>query len=242
MMFQAPAFSDLVIDRYLAGELPPEEARAFAARIEADEALRARIDELKASRAAFSLSAPSFSAIAAIAADAPRPWWQRLTDALNARVAVGGALAAAAVMVIVIGGRGNDGGGDVLLSKGSFLSFVIERDGALRDGHSGSVVHPGDRLQFVIDAGAGAMVGVWSKDGAGTVSAYAPANQHLEHARGKHTFANSTRLDGVVGEEVLVGIRCTADVDTARIAAAVADGGELEGCTVARVVVKKVAR
>lgn len=249
-MWKAPAFSDLVIDRFLAGELPADEARAVTERLLGDAVFAARVDELRASRAAFSLSAPSFEAIAAVAATRA-PWWQRLVQGARAKVAVGGlAAAAAAVVVVSVGNNvGNNvgAGGDVVRPKGAFLSFVVERDGVVTDGHHDSVVHPGDRVQFVVDAGAGAFVGVWSKDGAGVVSAYAPASGRLEHAQGKHSFANSTRLDDVTGAEVFVGVRCDHDVDAAVIARAVADraanddaDGAVAGCALARVRVNKV--
>lgn len=235
-MFTAPAFSDLVIDRYLAGEMADDERRAFDERIAAEPALKARVDELAASRRAFSVSAPHFAAIAAAAAQKPS-WWARLTSPTLRFVLSGGALAAVAVVAVVQ--RGDDGN----RSKGArFVDFVVERDGVVVVGAPGATVHPGDRVQFVVDAGAGSFVAVWSRDGAGTVSAYAPTDGAVERATGKHSFENSTRLDDVVGREVFVGVRCDHAVDTAVVSAAVSADEAPAGCAFDRVVVEKVAR
>lgn len=237
-MFTAPAFSDLVIDRYLAGELSAGEHSAFEARLAAEPMLQARVEELRAGRRAFALAAPDFSAVRAAAAGTS--WWIPVIERLQTRFAFAGvgAVALAVVAVVFV-----PGGGDDTRSKGRrFVDFVVEREGQLLTGAPGLTLYPGDRVQFTVDAGVGSYVGVWSKDGAGAVGAYAPAAGDLERAQGKHRFANSTRLDDVVGDEAFVGVRCDVAVDGAVVAAAVAADVAPEGCAFDRVAVLKRQR
>jgi anti-sigma factor RsiW len=110
-MFDVPEVSDHRIDRYLGDELDGDERAAFEAELSASSALRARVDELRASRMAFSLSAPSFEAMMA-AASSPlvatttsspstssssssssssmlsTSWWRRVLDALSGHTLV----------------------------------------------------------------------------------------------------------------------------------------------------------
>jgi len=194
--------SDLLLDRYLRGELSAAEQSALASQLTRSD-VQARLAERQAERDAFGLQSPSFAALKQ-RAGARRARWS-----VPRVSAVLGAAAAAVALVVVVGPAlrtpPHEAGGGAFLTKGGFLSFAVSREGEVRQRTD---LAPRDRVRFVVDAGRDSFVAVLSRDGAGEVSVYAPLGQEMERARGEHTFDHSTELDDVLGEELFVGVRC----------------------------------
>lgn len=127
------------------------------------------------------------------------------------------------------------GGGDVAL--------FVQRDGELRELGDAAQVHPGDHLQVTVRVPAMRFVAVYSRDGAGTVSRYAPVELPMVQVApgGDVILPNSTVLDDVLGREILAVFSCQHLQDEQVLRAQV-ERGQPAGCEVARYRLDKVPR
>lgn len=210
--------SDLRWDRWLAGDLSPEDAGAALAHAEACPACGARMRELAAGRDAFA-QRPIALSFAAPRVRRARRW------------AIGGAVATAAVVMVALrfaapgqpaepiepaepvergeplraGGveRGKGGGPDLVLAVG--------RGGAVLRVSTGDAVWPGDALQAGYTAERDGFGAVLALDGAGAAAVYVPAggDRMVALPAGvERSFPASTVLDRVVGAEHVVILWC----------------------------------
>lgn len=166
-------FTDLELERQLAGDLPAD--RAFETT--ATDADRARLAELRAEHEAFlrgidvDLEVRRIQQRVARAAPEPaaRRWWRWLVPA--------GALAAfAAVLLVVFRGGDSPTSPDDIQVKGDEITLVIHvQTGATsRRLASGDDVVPGDRLRFEINAAKRGYVAIIGIDGSGALTVYHP--------------------------------------------------------------------
>lgn len=166
-------FTDLELERHLAGDLSA--ARASELEAKASAADRARLDELRAEQQAFLAQVDVDAEVRAIGRRMtkvelePRglaSWWRW--------VAAGGALAAAAVAILVLTRRTDapSPGDDDLGIKGGDVALIVHAErGQLA---TGDTVVPGDRLRFELNAGAPGYAAVIGVDGSGTPTVYFP--------------------------------------------------------------------
>lgn len=169
-------FTDLELERQLAGDLPAD--RAFDTTATAAD--RARLGELRAEHEAFLRTVDVDNEVRRIqqrvARAAPEPkktWWKWLVPA--------SALAAAAAVVLVVmrrGGEHTPRPDDDIQVKGDEISLVIHAataDGSRRLA-SGDDVMPGDKLRFEVNAAKPGYIAVVGVDGTGELTVYHPGN------------------------------------------------------------------
>jgi anti-sigma factor RsiW len=126
--------------------------------------------------------------------------------------------------------------------KGRFASVVAERAGVGRELGDGSRVQPGDRLQVTVVVPETRFVAVYSRDGSGVVSRYAPVEDAMVALpAGAQPLPNSTILDDVLGEELLAVFACARPLDDAALRAHLV-GRDPAGCEVSRITLRKEPR
>jgi Putative zinc-finger len=124
---------------------------------------------------------------------------------------------------------------------GSEVQLFVQRRGQLVPVVDGGRLHPGDQLQVVLHLAAPRFVALYSRDGAGTISRYAPIDSTMvEVVSGEDaSLPNSTVLDDVLGPEVLAVFFCEQPQAEALLRAHVAEGRPA-GCDVHRLRLDKV--
>ena len=195
-------FTDLELERELAGDLPSE--RGFAEH--ATEADRARLAELAGEHEAFLRGIDVDAEVRRIeqrvarAAPEKRPaWWRWLVPA--------GALAAAATVALVVLRRGDTPQPvvDDLQVKGDEIALVVHvaTETGSRRVSSGDEVRPGDKLRFEINALKPGYVAVVGIDGSGTLSIYHPGNGTgpIAFDPQARVLPGAIRLDATPGDE-----------------------------------------
>jgi hypothetical protein len=237
--------SDLQWDRLLAGELSAEAGAAAHAHAARCTACAGRLRALTAERDAFRLRP------IAIPLSRPRRRW------LPALIPV----AAAAVVLIALRVRPDPSEeGITERSKGSVVSagpadsLGVDRAAlllsagqpdALMPVTTGDVVRPGDYLQAGYTAARSGFGAVLSRDGAGSVTAYAPTDgeKMVPLAPGRErSFPLSTILDATLGDERIAIVWCETAHPLAPLLAALRDGRPItapDDCAVREVTLDK---
>ncbi len=223
--------SDLRWDRWLAGELSPDDTATALAHAEQCGRCNDRMRMLNNERDQFRV----------------RPMPIALARARRApRWIVGGAtlVAAAAVLVLVL--RPGPPPFDGERRKGSGPSLIVAggKPGALLPLATGDVIHVGDSIQvgYTSDRdGFGALI---SRDGAAAVTAYVPSDGTTLAplpAGIDREFPQSTILDTVVGTEVLYVVWCPTAQPLAPLLLEVTRGalGEHPGCQIRTLALEK---
>lgn len=156
-----------------------------------------------------------------------RPLWPRL------RVAVAALAAGAAALVLTLLMLPSPPDADPNRVKGiTDLSAGLLRDGEVSQIEEGTVLRPGDEIQFRVDMGEHDHLVVVGLDGTGTVSVYQPrdggSSLPVEPGAGR-TIDGAFRLDAAPGPEVYVAFFTDEPIES-RLAAQVverwaADGG-----------------
>lgn len=204
-------FTDIELERQLAGDLPA--SRAFDT--QATDADRARLGELRAEHEAFMRSVDVDNEVKRIqqrvarAAPEKKVWWKWLVPA--------SALAAAAAVVLVVMRRGGETthkpDEDDIQVKGDAVSLIVHEatEGGSRRLASGDEVHPGDRIRFEVNALKPGFVAIVGIDGSGSVSIYYPAsgNEPLAFDPGTRVLPDAIALDDTPGDEHFYAIYST---------------------------------
>lgn len=128
-------------------------------------------------------------------------------------------------------------------SKGdSAVSLFVRRAGELVPIGESTQLHPADQLQVVLRVATPRYAALYSRDGAGTISRYAPITPTMARvlAGDEVPLPNSTVLDEVLGPETLTVFLCAHPQDEALLRAHV-EAGEPAGCEVRRLRLDKVA-
>ena len=232
-------FTDLELERQLAGDLPAD--RAFDA--QATDADRARLAELRGEPEAFLRSVDVDNEVKRIqqrvarAAPEKRAWWKFL-------VPLGAVAAAAAAFLVFMRGKGTHLPEDELQVKGDAVSLVVHQatESGSRRLASGDPIHAGDRIRFEVDAlkpGYFAVVGI---DGTGQVSVYYPTtgNQPLAYDPHMRLLDGAIQLDATPGDEHFFAIYATAPFTLETVTQAMQANGPLPpGVSKAEVVLHK---
>jgi hypothetical protein len=212
--------SQLSVERFLQGELKPDEKRGFDGAVARCETCARRLAETEADDRAFALR-PVPDYVREPAAEGPvrglegherwfRGWFVAIPAAAAALVAV---LLWPALQGERLPGIGSRGADDAVRLKGTdggaevtplSLGFYVSRGGDRSVGRPGEELTAGDRIQFWYDAAeakAFALVGV---DGRGAVTAYFSSSgsggRVLERGRGL-TLGAAVELDDARGAE-----------------------------------------
>ena len=203
----APPVSNLMLERFRLGELPPEEMRALEARMAGDADLRARFEALTRSDAEIDARYPANEVAGEIRrrlAQAPSgtaerrrtPW---LWMAPLAAVAL-------VVLAVWVPWRGREAGGDTVLVKGSGPSLVLYRrvgQGSERI-ESGAHARQGDQVRVGYRAAGRAYGAIVSVDRAGNVTRHLPMSGSQAaplKADGAVMLDSSYELDAAPGWE-----------------------------------------
>jgi hypothetical protein len=247
------------LDRLALGEATPAETGVAKAHLAACDRCAAAATALAADRDAFareaSLSALAADALARASTLATPARWRRWLPAL-------GVVAAAAVAVVVVRPQGRVTGDVGFQRKGNAFAlslYVLHAEAAATTGqlHAGEPLHPGDRVRPALaspEAGFALVLGI---DDAHAVTTYYPTDRAeaaplpaIADRAQAEPVAGAIELDGTLGRETLVALRCREPVAVARAVAAVktaiAGGKPLPGqlglpCSEARYVIEKVA-
>lgn len=235
MIDLAAHVSDLRWDQLVAGDLAAADAARAEEHARACARCAARYDQLRADAAAFAAIAPPLPA-----SPAPR-------QGRRARWIALGATAAAAAIVLVIARpapssdtRTKGGGPSLVLAAG--------RGTAIAPLASGDRLHPGDSLQAAYTADRAGYGAVLSRDGAGAAGAYVPSRGDVTvalPAGAMASFPESTVLDDVTGDEVIVVLWCASPHPLAPMLAELQATGSVTApadCTARRLELAKVAR
>lgn len=220
---------------------------AAAATEEVTEAATAEVTE--AATAAVTSTGESITPSALAAPDglAPRPprppLWKKLAPAV---LALGSCAALLALTLRPgpaeppIDRRATRKGGGPAVEPQAVQLFV-QRGGELVPIADGGRLHPGDQLQLVLRVAAPRFVALYSKDGAGAVSRYAPIDSAMVEVRAGEevVLPNSTVLDDVLGPERLAVFFCARPLEEAVLRAQV-EAGQPAGCEVRRLRLDKV--
>jgi anti-sigma factor RsiW len=220
--------SRLTLDRLALGELPEAERTTLAAHLSTCADCARAGEALAADRSQFLAEAalPTLAADALARAERARvPMWERLR-----RLVMPLALGAAGVAGLALWLRPDDGH----RTKGEFsLSpYVLHTEGGPGTLHVGEPLHPGDQLQFRYNGAKAGYLAVVAVDARGKVSIYYPPGPRAAQvpAGREVPLSSAVELDGTLGRETVVGVRCQTPVGVDEILAATrkaARGGEL---------------
>lgn len=231
------AFTDLELERVLAGDLAQSELDAKATTAD-----RERLEALRTEHAALMSSIDVDAEVRAIGRKmerlepepAPRrlaTWWRWVFS--------GGALvAAAAALLIVIGRRDSSPHDDDIGVKGDGITLIIHTES--RRLATGDTVHPGERIRFEINAARKGFVTVIGIDGAGTKTTYFPYGASAAAAvdpNESRILPGAIALDATPGDETFFAVYATHPFTTDEAFAAVAK--PTSGLSSAEVVLRK---
>jgi hypothetical protein len=216
--------SNLALDQYLIGELPAGERETLSTHLAGCRTCADVYAALATEQARF-----AERPLATLAADAlartQRPsagmarWLRRL--AIPSLALCTGAAA------LVLMARPTDG----IRTKGSFSlsAYVLHPERSVTGGaHLGEALHPGDRLQFRYNGLKGGYLTVVSVDDSGEVSVYYPAGGAAAPVEPGRDVAlpSAVELDGTLGREVVLAVRCDQPVAVADVVRAARQAAE----------------
>lgn len=245
--------SDLLLERWLAGELAPDEQRPLAAHLEACTPCRLRHAELREEQRRCAAELPPFPALPR-AARATEPQRTRATP-LRARrsrwLASGSALAAAAAALLFISRSSDpptqDDSSLRSRTKGSpaSLGWVVRRDGRVFTGRPELPVRGGDTLRFTVTTRERVYVAVLGLDAHGRLDAYYPSGEHMAALEPgeQRPLDGAVELDATPGDERLYAVFCPRPEPVPALRLAVERDPSApslpEGCSVERWVLSK---
>lgn len=200
--------SDLVLDRVALGETTESERAAVAAHVAGCPGCAQASAALAADRAAWASEADVANLAVDVLARSQRQtkqvWRQILLRRMLTPLAMGGAIA---LISFVAGPKlGTRTKGEFSLSP-----YVLHPENASAGGlHLGEPLHPGDQLQFRYNGGQAGYLAIVSVDANGQVSSYYPPGPTAAPVEAGRDvpLRTAVELDGTLGQEVIVGVRC----------------------------------
>lgn len=245
--------SDLVFDRWRAGELDPSSIETYEAHLATCERCQRRHDAIEAEAEAFRnefprLKLPAKHPVSQVVELRPkRSRWLAWASG-------GAALAAAATFALVVHPPANEDAGRLaseqpgtVRTKGSsHIRFFVKHGDQVRRGDDGQVVHPGDQLRFTLTSSKPQHVAIMSLDAARVVSTYYPKSERSAAvgAGREQAVDSSVLLDQTLGKERIWGIFCEAPFELEPLRAALQRQGQLPSlpeCTVDELSIVKEA-
>jgi hypothetical protein len=230
------AYTDVELERLLAGDLPA--ARAAELEAKATAADRARLDELRADNAAFLAGVDVAAEVRAIGKKlgviepdrrGRATWWRWLW--------AGGALAAAAAVVLVIALRRDGERVDDIGIKGADIALVIHTEhGRLA---TGDAVDPGTKIRFEIATPPQGFVAVVGVDGAGQTTVYFPYGKRDAAPAQPGLLPGAIQLDATPGAERFYAVYAARPFAIDAVAPALHGGALPPGFASAEVVLQK---
>jgi anti-sigma factor RsiW len=262
--------SDLVLDRWHAGELSHDEVRSLTAHIATCTRCSERRDTLAKSREAFDASIPDWLRVGRheIERESARPIARDDVPATKsassrARGGIAGARSraarwlprAAAALALAAGialfvktKRPAEIASNERLKGAGRLTYHVKHDGVVREGGEGEHVAPGDALQFSYSTTRSGYLAIVSVDGARNASVYWPSGNHAAPTvLGRDvSLPASIILDDTLGPETIYGLFCAEPIALETIRSELEHHPDREphaaGCTVERVNLVKGAR
>jgi hypothetical protein len=217
--------SDLVFDRWFAGELSAEAVASAEAHVATCRRCRERRADLAEERRAFLAARPS-------PGKAARPGLRRLAPAAVVALSV----AAVAVLSWRLAVRpGPVPEAMVRLKGGPNIGFFVQRAEVAVRGTEGAPVRPGDRVQFVYTSVEPTHLAIYSLDASGTASIFYPAEDMAARlpAGSDKPLSSAVELDPVLGPEKVFALFCSSGFPVARFQKLLAEHRTLEapdGC------------
>lgn len=232
--------SDLMLDRWLSGELTASEQRAAEAHLQGCASCRARRAELQAAHRDFAREAPPLAALGRVglapgysqpvASEAPS-WLRAGLRPSTFWFAGAAALAAAAALVLVVGApwRASERASDEApgldtRTKGGLARFgwMVRRGERTFEGRPEQPLRAGDALRFSVSAREPVFVAIFGRD-ADTTSVYYPDGKRLARVEAGHAelLSAAIELDATLDPQQLIAVFCTSPVSLAPVRAAV---------------------
>ncbi|MEO6777618.1 MAG: hypothetical protein ABI467_32120 [Kofleriaceae bacterium] len=234
-------FTDLELERSLAGDLSPARAAALAA--EATAADQARLAELEREHAEYLRGIDVEAEVRRIEQraerhrpEARRPWWLRWL------LPIGTLAAAAAALVVFLQSKkpappANDG--DDFQTKGDDISLVIH--GEARQLANGDTVTPGTKIMFEAQGGKPGFIAIVGIDGSRATTVYYPFGAREATAIGKdRLLPGAIQLDATPGDETFFAVFSARPFPIDTVLPAVTGTGALPpGIAMSRVILHK---
>lgn len=234
-------FTDLELERSLAGDLSPARAAALVAEATADD--KARLAELERDQAEYLRGIDIDAEVRRIEQRAERykpeprkPWWLRWI------IPVGTLAAAAAALVLFLQSkkpapRPDDG--DDFRTKGDDISLVIHSEA--HQLANGDTVTPGTRIRFEAQGGKPGFIAIVGIDGSAATTVYYPYGANEATAIGKERLLpGAIQLDATPGDETFYALFSTKPFSIDATLPAVKGAGTLPaGIAMSRVVLHK---
>jgi hypothetical protein len=235
--------SDLVLDRWLTGELPADQTERATAHVASCLSCRARREELARDREAFALAPPRLLLPVSLSETAKRR---------SSRGWVLGAVAALAVaagvaflwMELREGAPGT--GSDRVASKGGGFELVgvVEHAGHQTRARSGDRVSPGDRVQLAYSTTTSTYLYVVGVDGTRRANSYFPegdAPSRVEPGT-EVELPFSLVIDETPGAESFYGVACAEARTKTEVTRGIETAGAsavLPGCEISVLTLEK---
>jgi hypothetical protein len=206
--------SNLALDRYLLDELSPPERQGVAGHLVGCRTCADLYAVMQAERVRFAdQPLASLAADALARAGSSRPSWLRRL-LIPATALCAGAAALAVLWTPRADFRSKGSGGF------SLSPYVLHPERAVTGGdlRPGEALHPGDKLQFRYH-GRDGYLAVVAVDAGGTVSVFYPPGAQAAPVTGGRDVALSSavELDGSLGRELVVAVRCDQPVAVAEV-------------------------
>ena len=229
--------SDLTLDRWLAGELVPSEARRAEAHVASCEGCRSRRVELLESRHGFRGDAPPFAELVRAergslldaSAAAPRAAPVSSASLPGTRWLAGAvALAAAAAVALAVGvpWRGSEPLPGATRTKGGIasVSWVVRRGERVFAGHPDQPLRAGDAIRFTVSAREVVFVAIFGLDAESVPRVYFPEAERLaEVAAGRdQVLPMAIELDASPRDEHGYAVFCRGAEPVASVREAIA--------------------
>jgi hypothetical protein len=234
--------SDLILDRWRAGELSVEEVARLETHLAACARCQDRRAALTKSEDAFDPSPPAWLGAAATRSGRLRRWPAAATAGL--------ALAAGVLLFVTLRRTPEElvPRGERLKGSSARIGFHVKHDGAIREGVPGDRLAPRDTIQLAYSTTEPGYLVVLSVDGAAHASVYHPRGPTAAPiAAGREiALTDSVLLDDTLGAETLHALFCRTPIAVEPVRAALERephaAPSVAGCTVDTVRFEKVAR
>ncbi|MGC4113722.1 MAG: hypothetical protein QM765_03490 [Myxococcales bacterium] len=207
---------DALLERYLAGDVTPEQRKSLDATLSASEDDRARLDELQKDTSAFLVAHPPGPLVAKVAERQRKRFFLRL---MIPAVAVAGCVALLAFAAHQV---------PIDQKKIELAVFAAQADGIARPL---AVATPGDAVKFLLAGRAMGYVAVMGRDAQGHVRVYVPKEGQTaeRYDPKKPLLPGVSNLSPQEGREEIIGLFCPREFELAPVVEALRDRQPLTG-------------